>query len=615
MKKIFCLLIFIIIFSVSYNSVKASTSIELPTLVILKDTTYSLELDGYILKENNVDIKNEGSYLARYVDSYDNSYYRVIEVVSIDTLESNMYIKRDQIKQYSLNKYDRIVKVISSSYGDIILKIIDGKYFIDFDFDQFYLTSDCIGFTTKLEVVDIYFDEALQICYGVANTKEGNIYLFMVGTNKEVLYFLEYGGSAIDSATFIYTTDEYIYIGGSTKSSDSDFFHEQNMLDSYILKIDKLNYKVINYIDLGLNTIDSIVYFDDINHLIIQSFKYNFNSIYNVYDLNTFEKIDELVFFNDFELKKIVSFDSKLYILGSDLEYYYLYEYKSQTTNLLFKEEINIIESIDMALYENEVRMYLIKKENSSYNLYLYLISQNLRKKRIADSINDSSIFTSKNYVYLKSSSTFTKYLDTSLYSKTLGSLSTTENIEPIMYLNGNIIDYDIDKSNTFIDTTHAGSYSVSYFYKTLNLECLLKKNVIVSLISNIKSNNTYLVGLILYTNLDVYINDELVSNGYIFDSIGTYHIKVEGQSYNDEFDINIIDYKEEVNTFDRPIQLVLIESDLKNDIPKLSIINKSSNIMLYETNYFDKLWYMLIPFAATFILGTIYFTIGRKWL
>lgn len=616
MKKLNCIIFIVLLCLVLLSkNIKANESKELVPLIILKDTNYNLELDGYILKENNVDITKEGSYLARYVDKDNNSFYRIVEVVSSSTLLNDLYVKQDLINSKQMSKYDKIVKVISSSYGDIILKIVNGEYILDFDFYYKFITSDCIGLTTKLEVIDIYFDEYLQICYGIANTKEGNIYLFMVGTNGEVLNFIEYGGSNVDTATFIYTDLEYIYIGGQTVSNDSIFKHTASSLDSYVLKIDKISYELFNYFDLGEAGDDYISCFDSFNKVVVKSIHYDSNAVYKIIDLNDELNVKELVYYNDFSIDNLVKFNNNLYILGHDDTCLYLYEY-SDSENLLLKKEKSLITSCTLCATLNEVRMYELATNKKNLDLYSYVVVEStLRGRLVKENVSYKKILASRNYLYLTNDTLFDKYAVDTMYSTSLGSLNNSDVVDPVLFINGVKEEYVKEKSNTFIDPNVAGTYALSYFYQTDVLECYLSKNVEVTLISNILSGNTYLVGLSLYSNLDVYINGEIVSNGYIFTNTGNYHIKVCGKDYFDEFDITIIEYSENINSFDLPNEINIEKVDNSINIPQLSISKKSTNIMLFETNYFDKLWYLLIPFTATLILGTLYFTIGRKWL
>ena len=183
--------------------------------------------------------------------------------------------------------------------------------------------------------------------------------------------------------------------------------------------------------------------------------------------------------------------------------------------------------------------------------------------------------------------------------------ITTSSNIisiYPILYINGDKVELDINKSMLNYDINTHGLYNVIFYFTHNKMDVAICGTINVEAYSNIKYGEIYDKNLKLTFTGEGILNDQIIETGYIVTKPGTYILEIKGVddlSYEFEFVIEEISYKGEI-LVDDEIELIA------NANKKLSSnkINLNNNIKESDVNNNDKNynWTLLIPLSAGII-------------
>ena len=168
--------------------------------------------------------------------------------------------------------------------------------------------------------------------------------------------------------------------------------------------------------------------------------------------------------------------------------------------------------------------------------------------------------------------------------------------------------------SNTYIDFSTFGNYSLLYYYNFDFFDLVYRKNIKVLGELKIEDNNIYTKGLILEFNGVGYLNDSIIESGYIIEKPGTYHLVLIGkeqekEEYNFEVVENISD-KELLKN--QNLELIFKEESSSSLNDAIVKTNNPSNYIV-NNDYENNIWYIIIPILTLIISLSTTLFLGRK--
>ena len=168
--------------------------------------------------------------------------------------------------------------------------------------------------------------------------------------------------------------------------------------------------------------------------------------------------------------------------------------------------------------------------------------------------------------------------------------------------------------SNTDIDSSTFGNYSLLYYYNFDFFDLVYRKDIKVLSELKIEDNNIYTKGLILEFKGIGYLNDSIIESGYIIKDPGEYHLVLIGKDQEkEEYNFEVVENESRKEPLQyQNLELVFKEenNDILNDV--LVKTNNPSNYIV-ESDFASNIWYIIIPILTLIIsLSTILF-LGRK--
>ena len=585
---------------------KASTPLSLKKLVINIGNNINLDMDGYQLINSNVNFNQKGKYFVTYKqNSSSKEFIREVEIVDenasyqeiIDIDEEE--IKDVEIKDVIALKDKYIYLVCDANFYYVLIKGFD------------IVKSEYIQQTEDVDINHIYYDEELQVIYGIGNiynSKTGyDGYLFLMDIKGIILGEDSYIGNRNDIITNLDFDSDYLYIVGYTTSSDGNFKHQGLEEDSFLFIVDKYTLKVIKYYNFGEIGCDKVL------DVIITE------NIYLIIEKPNDIEYIVLDFENDiYTRNKLTNSKMNKYVSSAikDDEVYlvmHVYNYKiSASKNVLYKIDSNQeLEIVDEYFFDNYLATSLFISGEAiniiySYNnnFFIRTIGTNYEiKSEIYLNELDGFIKNTGSYIILYSFN----YLKIKKYNYSVL-------IKDNYLYNGNNAVFDENKSLTKINKNIFGTYILTYYYDFETYDVVVQKKEKVDLDTNIWENNCYDVGVKIYFNGIGKLNNELIDENTHILTPGTYVLEVIGN--NDEavtINFKVVDVKIKEIKDGEYNQNYIIKDFVKQEISEVKV---KQNLMIndYENNLLNKnLWYLLIPSLTIVVSVVSYFVLGRK--
>ena len=636
MKKcILILAIVLIFFTTLVNSINVSASTSnitfLKKLFIVQGSYGVLDYPGYSLIETNVNYNKEGIYFAKYKnDQTSNIYERELEVISKDNLYTNGLQNLTVEEFYSFDEY-MIYKRIKTSVLDMFILYDLENYYIHLPYPDRTITRK-IGKIEDLSIIDIHYDEEINLIYVLGNRKNESLDLFintysLNGINIEQRY---YGGSNVDVMNSVAYDNTSIYIVGKTSSSDKDFQHTSYQEDSYILKVNKKTLKVENYLNLGE------VGNDQITNIVINDAIYIIKLMYmSGVPVVKIMKFDE--YLSEIKNKYLgtVSTVSSINLRLFDNYIYYfcsIYNYNINDSKLcLYKIDNNLnIKLIDeyydsnafgsdFSIDNNEIKiLYKSINKEEDYPLYLRIIGNKTTVFTLDNKMYDNCYFNDQGKLELIFANELTSYNYSFIIIESFGGTNSKEQIEPSIKCNNMDVSYSKSLSDTSYNDKLFGVYTLQYYYNFDFFDLVYKKDIAVDSVINIANNNIYKCGfkVIFNGNARIIHNDKeigVVVSEYTLNEPGLYIVELHGKDEIIKYKIEVVSIetdKEVISNIDYYFNEGNIISD--NDSIELTKTTTTINNKVPENDN-KELWYILLPILTTVLSVYSFIFISRR--
>lgn len=607
------ILIFIAII-VSSNDVFASTSDNIDqTLVCVVGNDYSdlLEYDGYEIISGKVNFNVEGDYYLTYMNQKtketinkkvsvinekrikDKPYFKISKtnilssnnnVVDVfEYLGSYYFLEREQINETNINVVITKVQNNKVQYSKVIKENMDGSVSnIFIDDTGIYITG--MIYSQKYSY-DIYICRA---------SLEGNI------ENENVII-----ANDIDVLNGAFTSGDYIYLYGDTKSTDGVYKGIRQKEDSMILKVDKnlLQPEKVNVNSYSMiNTFTNGVILNDKIYLVEQ---------YVSIDVETRVKFRVCVYDQDLKLINICNIVNSYMLTPMNLvvtneEIMFLtYQYNpiiEKYSSCVFKidKDGNAKLIYEYVEYSNEnIRLQEIKI-NSKNRMLLLFKDINTGGATLMSVENKNIIFILK--------------IDNSDYPIKLknngrGFISYDKEIVDISYIilkeDSVIIDGEnkqiSSKSKIHQDFSIYGNYINEYAYENEDICFCYHKNIYIETEVSIKDKGVYDKNLKIEFNGIGTLNDTSINSGYIIEEEGIYTLDVigkEGVCKTYKFEVKDLSK----TNVDRKIKNRIINfNEIEKEVKTNAKINIENNVETKKKiNYYG---FLLIPLILILIM------------
>lgn len=644
MKKI---IMFIAIFTnilITTNiikGVKASVDVTKP-LVVLVGGKYEnyFNVDGYEIINNNVNTNKCGNYNITYKDNHTGEIFekKVYVKDERELLSEDCYAENYQT---ILNSNNRIIntKVIQTGlymYISLSEEIQEGLYDLRFIKlkDNEIVFDKVIMQNVNGEISDfILADEEIVLLINKINNSNQDVYIKTISYDGQDLYEKHLEGNNYDRGFKVQEERDVYFFAIETVSNNGSIYNKNNT-NSYITlyTIDKFDKSdiYVEYIsnEYGVQFVD--MYASRFGLLVLCKY-YNTNIKLTYHELVRFDSVDgsfcdtrtlSANIGEEYSQMKEADNGEVYYIvtkysneLGTNE--YSLYKLNSQLTKTIintyhYNKRPNLILS-DYLVYDkdNFTMIYslvdLTKEDPYGYLYQIYddgeisLEIENYSSTMLINGFldNDTLLFTNDKGVIIND----IEYLIFTMLNNEVTTSNNTLSVHPILYINGDKVELDINKSSLNYDINTHGIYNVIFYFTHNKMDVAIYGTINVEAYSNIKYGETYDKNLRLTFTGEGILNDQIIETGYIVTKPGTYILEiigVNGLSYEYEFIIDEISYKEE--------KLVKEEITLStNAFEKISSnnINLNNNIKESDINNNKKNynWTLLIPLSAGIIL------------
>lgn len=643
MKKIIIFIVMLSNILITTNiikGVKANSEDVSKPLVLLVGGEYDnyFNVDGYEIINNNVNTNKCGNYSITYMNTSTNKTYekKVYVKSEEELLSDNCYAEKYQTIYSSNNRISTSEVEKAGDYTYIALKeeIREDIYNL-----RFIKQKNSITMFNKLVMVGvngyisdfILADEEIVLLINKVENDNQDVYIKTISYDGNDIYEKHLEGNNFDKGIKVLEEREHYNFIIET-SSNSGSIYNNLATTSYITVYTMVkNDKEDTYVDYYRNNYDiSIVdaYQSRFGLLVVSKYydtsiklTYHILSVFDVdgtyintnsLSANLGEEYSKMKEADNGEIYYMVSKynnelrtnEYSLYMLNQNLV-------KSHVNTYHYEKSPNAILS-DFIVYdkENIVVLYslvdLTKKEPYGYMYQILnkdkveLEIENYSSTMLCDGFldNDTLLFTNSEDVIIND----IEYLRFSMLNNDVTTSTNTLSIYPVLYINGEKIKLDTNKSIMNFDVNVHGSYNVVFYFSHNKMDVALYGFVNVEPYVNVKHNETYDNNLKLtFTGTGV-LNDYKIESGYVITTPGTYLLEIIGvndSSYEVFFTVEKISSNNEI----------LNENEIKLNIKEEKIlstsnININNNIKendLKNTNNYT--WTYIIPVCASIIL------------
>ena len=621
-----CLLLIInIIFITNNNKIKGldnpsfQVTKELKKEYIIKDSYFDLNLEGYTIKNHNVDLTKEGIYEVYYKDNITNiAYKKEIEVISLDYLTSNGIVTTNinEKEKLTYNYIDK-VKISENSYAYLIE--LD-KY----DYRVYIVNGNSKTLSKKIynEVPCVfqsigYFKEyqAIYVCgwgYKTGGTGRDLIYI-KLNLQAEVKGYNYVFGPARDESQQVIFDGEMFWYGGFTLSFAGPFEHKVTNEDAYVLGLDPIN-NISYYINLQKDGSEVLSHLSVNDNFVLACYSELNNDKYN----NYLTIVDYESNFYDY----ILPFEENLIIVSSYCfdDYVYLFGYIEAEHYESYLIRVNLYDSSDITILNGFVDNSFSATKMFFQNNQLLLFYKLNNKENIEN--NEEYILNYQIYNILNNQLLLTNNINV---PKEIINIYQDED-NNIYYLSNNC-EYYLDINYLYYDNgqfrynnevlipskifdeeniSDFGNYEILYNNTFLDYDFYYHLNNIVDIDCNIENNNSYQSGIILnFNSHDAYLDGLKITSGQEVTSLGGHQLLLKGYQTEDV----IINFKV-VDVFDKSTLKKEQDNNIVNLTNKLNYTTTSNDPSVKEITIIDgtfednllvrdeteTLWYLLIP-------------------
>lgn len=625
MKNILKTILFILILFTSIITVKGNSYNMLKKLYIVEGSYDTLFYPGYQLIESNIDYDQEGIYTATYLeDITDRKFIRELEVISKDNILKNGIKNINLKEEFSFTGY-KVLKRVSTSLVDVFVLEDEDNVCLKFKYQD---EEKELILNNNINFVDLCFNKELNKLYFVGQIlfESSDIYIAEIALNCEILKEKVISGSKVDLVNSLVYSNNYLYLSGSTTSNDLDFNHVSYNEDSFIMQLDINNFEIVNYLNLGELGIDFIVNLVYLDNLYVIKHYYSLG----VHVVKIYEIDEELNILNTNYLGTITNVTDISLKIGNNNIYYFCSVYNESINDdeqVLYQINKNLsIKKIDtyydpfargtdMNIVKDEISLlYTSSSIEENYPTYLRVINDFKVKFTLDNRIYDKCYFNEFGNLDLLYKDKIKSYEYSLVYLKTLGSTNYNENIDPLIMCNNEEINSNKYLSNTDIDSSTFGNYSLLYYYNFDFFDLVYRKDIKVLSELKIEDNNIYTKGLILEFKGVGYLNDSIIESGYIIKDPGEYHLVLIGKEQEkEEYNFEVVEnISKKAPLQNQNLELVFKEesSNTLNDV--LVKTNNPSNYIV-ESDFASNIWYIIIPILTLIISLSTTLFLGRK--
>lgn len=643
MKKLIMLIAIFTNMLISTNiikGVKANEDVTKP-LVLLVGGQYDnyFNVDGYEIINNNVNTNKCGNYSITYKNNTTQEIFeKKVYVKDEQELLSDKCYAENYQTMFSSNNRINTTKVIQSgvyTYISFSEEISENVYNLRFLklMNEEVILDKLIMENVNAEITDfILADEEIVFLINKTINSNQDVYIKTISYDGEDIYEDHLEGNNYDYGLKIQEErDVYFFI--IETSSNSGSIYNEHYTTSYITL-----YTINKFNKIYLN-IEYIVNEYDVKYVDMYASRFGLLVLYKYYNsdikltyhvLKIFDSIDGS--FLDIrtlsanigeEYSKLKEADNgEVYYIVTKYSNelgtneYSLYKLNSQLNKTIintyhYEKRPNLIFADYLVYDKNNFTMLfslvdLTKEDPYGYLYQIYdngnisLEIENYSSTMITNGFldKDTLLFTNDKNIIIND----IEYLILTMLNNDITTSSNTISIYPILYINGDKVELDINKSMLNYDINTHGLYNVIFYFTHNKMDVAICGTINVEAYSNIKYGEIYDKNLKLTFTGEGILNDQIIETGYIVTKPGTYILEIKGVndlSYEFEFVIEEISYKGEI-LVDDEIELTA------NANKKLSSnkINLNNNIKESDVNNNDKNynWTLLIPLSAGII-------------
>ncbi len=572
MKKIILLLFFISLFLINIHLLVngSSANVEDIYIEIGVGSDDLLLLDGFVIVDNEVNWNFVGHYEVLYYNEFTSKYLkREVVVQDIENLHKTV-MKFSNFSEINLESdysyVDTLYKTSTSYYVLANYQVPNPTYYDQEYGCVFYYENDILKwqYAYNSEFGNVYAGcltkNSIVICLAIYDSplsSQTSLMLVELNENKEVIKSKKFIGNGQDHPFRIFFQDNFLYLLMTTTSKTDDYYkyHKASNNVILLLKLDYANLLEIGYVVVGNNSYNyfiDCVFNDNMITLLVHtsgtSGSYNNDKSYEGYLVVRINHLMKIT--NYFYVGR--SYDSMKGLIsnGYNIFIYYTNPFESgnhlclqKLTNegkSIFRQKLSMVDvnyyiSDMKVIYGEEGNIYCFlnaAKNGQYYDGGLLVISNDNLEYLEGDYQQDRLVKVEhygKEIVKVYYSNNTIKLLNCEILQVS-SYYSINDKFKKLIYIvnyNGQVIEAFY---NNELDYQRYGyQETLAIYYLSNNKMLILKENINVFSITNIKQNQTYQLGVKLEFNSDGYLGDSLIYDGYAVMAKGTYNLRLRG--------------------------------------------------------------------------------------
>lgn len=655
MKKIF--LIITLLFNVLMVKTIANTTIyatsisdEISKPLIVKvgdDYQDYLEYENYEIISSNVNFKKCGIYkiIYEHIETAEQIektiYVKSEEDLTIQKTYSETYITlttlRENIDVTNVQKFN------NNYYISYTERLEDETYNIGFmKVSNYEIIFDEIIFQkTDGKIVDtIIKDEEIILMVEKANTYSYlDLYYIVMSPKGAITHYYKYEGRGIECGLRLLESTNYYYLVLDTTSKDEGSFSFQHTCQSGVIFVVEKGtnkqcglYEIVE--DNDVDVIDAINIEDEL-YVVYEMYNSmtNLKEI-NIAHINTIKQNIETINFSlkltEYVKKIKVDSSNNIYIATSDYNYELkdyvskIYELDTSLTKHLINEyqyqkegTCNLID-ISVSNNSNIVAIYSIVKYDSEIEYgYLYQILENgeiiVEFEDFSATSMINGFITTSELLFMNDNVVVIDKINYSIFTN-LKETQVKNNQEyfeisfPTLFINGDKIEINLDKSKLNYNLNLYGEYKLYYYFSSSEVDVLTSGVLKVSPYTNVYEDGIFDLNTKILTNGISTLNSMEIESGYEIKKAGSYTLVLKsnnGEEYITNFEVsclsnNAAKLKEDIPTYEIDTSTYTKTDliDISNHINEDTLVDKTEN----------NLWLVLIPSCALIGLGIVIF-------
>lgn len=627
------------------KALASSNDITKP-LLVLQGGNYNdyLQYDGYTFLSSDANFNRAGDYKAKFKNNLTNEEVeKAILVRSREQLVNNNYKE----SFYDLHIFDQKIQVAK-------VKEYKGAYYIAYNVyknDELWSLYLCkivnkqvifnrliLGESALVLADFIVSDEQISILFNMDYSSYKQETLLVTITQEAISrYTIRFIGSGVDTGRKILQDDKYYYVINETRSKDSYYGkdHDYQYVTIFLIRKDILSVVNRAYIleDSDVKVNDAVI--RDGTLCVLTEYYDRATRLKN-YDIHTFEAEDNKISdtgehfiscsLTESALKMQLDEDDNIYMAMSDYDYE-----QSEYVNKLYKIDYSFRKELQGTYYYQKeasahlVDFYVINQDEVIllYNLvdlstdnhygYLYQIVEKGRVTFEVESFSPtepvSGLISPNELGFQNGNKVEVNQINYAVATKllTTTTASTEQKPEkPKMFINGESVDPDLNKSKIHYDLSKYGTYQAYYYFVSKELDVITYGDIVVEPQVNVENDGIYDVNFKLEFNGKAKLNSLEISPGYIIKTPGEYNLIIEGVNGQNEeihFVVKNLTNKDEVyRPSDIEVEMTK-KAQTTNDAIEINNYVKNEDLQVAPNNF--GMWSLLVP-ACVLILIVI---------